>query len=102
LAPDDIPEEILTGGDASILGENLGAMATNKLSFARTIGEAGRFSLLDRDTANHALKIHRLVQIVVKAEMSTEERKIWGERAVLATGKAFPELSTRTGDCARD
>jgi hypothetical protein len=51
LAPDAIPEEIFTSGDAPVLGENLGAAAKNKLSLARTIREAGRFSLLDRDAA---------------------------------------------------
>ena len=49
LAPDAIPEEVFTGGDVSALGENLSAVVGNKLSFARTIREAGPvFSLESR------------------------------------------------------
>ena len=89
LAPDAVPEEIFIEG-ASALGENLASVASNKFSLARTIGEAGRFSLLDRDAANRALGIHRLVQIVIKAGMPEAERRNWAECAVRATEKAFP------------
>lgn len=77
LAPDSIPEEILAPAD--------------QLSFARTIGEASRFSLLDRDAANKTLSIHRLVQIVIKGGMAEADRRTWAERAVRATEKAFPD-----------
>ena len=90
LAPDAIPEEIFTGGDGSVLGENLGAAAANKLSFARLIREACRFSLLDRDATNQTLNIHRLVQIVIKAGMSEADQREWAERTVRALAKAFP------------
>jgi tetratricopeptide (TPR) repeat protein len=83
LAPDAIPEEIVTEG---------GAAANSKLNFARMIGEACRLSLLDRDAANQTLDIHRLVQIVIKAGMSEADQRNWAERAVRATAKAFPDV----------
>ena len=89
LAPDAIPEEIFTAG-GSELGENLGAAASNKFSFARITGDAGRFSLLDRDPATRTLGIHRLVQIVVKTGMNAQEQRDWAERVVRATSKSFP------------
>ena len=97
LAPDAIPEEIFTEGGASVLGENLGAAAIHQLSFARTIGEACRFSLLNRDAANRTLDIHRLVQIVIQAGMANEERRNWAERTVRATEKAFPGVEYANG-----
>src|SRR5262249_6966314 len=91
LAPDAIPEEIFTKG-ASVLGKNLGAAAKNKLSFVRMIGEAVRFSLLDRDAANQTLQMHRLVQIVIKAGMPKAEQRKWAERTIRATDEAFPPV----------
>ena len=92
LAPDAIPEEIFTGCDAAVLGENLGGAATNKLSFARLIGEACRFSLLDRDATNQTLNIHRLVQVVIETGMSKADQREWAERTVRAVEKAFPYI----------
>ena len=88
LGADAIPEEIFTEG-APVLGDKLGRAAVNKLAFARTIGEAGRFSLLDRDATNQTLGMHRLVQLVIKDAMPNVDRRIWAERAVRATREAF-------------
>ena len=90
LAPDAIPEEIFTACDSSVLGEALADAAKNKLSFITLIGDACRFSLLDRDKDNQTLEIHRLVQVVTKAEMSEAEQRSWAERAVRAVNNAFP------------
>lgn len=92
LAPDAIPEEIFVGADCTALGENLAAAAENKLRFTEAIGEACRFSLLDRDPANHLLNVHRLVQVVIKAGMSLAEQKVWAERSVRAVERAFPNV----------
>jgi hypothetical protein len=89
LAPDAIPEEIFTEG-AGQLGENLSQAAQNKLDFAQALSEAGRFSLIDRNPANRALDIHRLVQAVVKDGMPETQKRQWAERAVRAVNCAFP------------
>jgi tetratricopeptide (TPR) repeat protein len=91
LSPDAIPEEIFTAG-GSELGENLGTAAVDKLRFARLIGEAVRFSLLDRDAAKRTLDIHRLVQVVIREGMPATDRRNWAERTIRATSKAFPNV----------
>jgi len=89
LAPDAMPEEIITKG-AEHLGENLGPAAQNPFNFAKVLKEVTRFSLLDRDAENKTLDIHRLVQMVIQDGMSETEQKGWAERAVLALAKTFP------------
>ena len=61
FAPDQIPEEIFIKG-APELGENLGNLATNTLQRTQIIGQACRFSLLQRDAISKKLSIHRQVR----------------------------------------
>lgn len=89
LAPDVIPEKIFSAGAAE-LGSNLSVAATRTLHFAKVLGEAGRFSLLKRDSKNKTFEIHRLVQQVLKAEMDAGTQKCWAERTIRALNKAFP------------
>jgi tetratricopeptide (TPR) repeat protein len=91
LAPDDIPEAIFTNG-ASVLAEPLGSVAANALDFAKTVGEAGRFSLIERNSSTQVLNIHRLVQEVIRAEMEPEERRAGLEQAILAVNQVFPSV----------
>lgn len=88
LAPDAIPEEIFTSG-ASELGDNL-ASASGGVALVKLIGEAGRFSLIRRNAKTGTLDIHRLVQQVIKDEMTAETRPLWAERVVRALNKSFP------------
>ncbi|HEY6342498.1 MAG TPA: tetratricopeptide repeat protein [Bryobacteraceae bacterium] len=78
LAPDAIPEEILTSGREP------------GLEFHEAIGEAVKFSLIGRDPAAKTIDIHRLVQDVVKDGMDAAARRSWSDRAVEALDSAFP------------
>nr|MDZ7999968.1 FxSxx-COOH system tetratricopeptide repeat protein [Aulosira sp. DedVER01a] len=91
LAPDAIPEEVFTEGAAE-LGENLSQLANKPLDFVKVIAEAGRFSLIYRNSSNKTLDIHRLVQEVLKAEMDEDSRRLWAERTVCAVTKVFPNV----------
>jgi hypothetical protein len=102
FAPEQIPEEIFIKG-APELGENLGNLATNTLQRTQIIGQACRFSLLQRDAISKKLSIHRQVQAVLRDMMAEKgEEGVWAERAVRAVSRAFPlvEFSTWSG-CER-
>jgi tetratricopeptide (TPR) repeat protein len=90
LAPDDIPEEIFTAG-ALVLAEPLKTAAANALDFVKAVREAGRFSLIERNSSTQTLNIHRLVQEVLRAEMETATRHDWLEQAIKAANQAFPD-----------
>jgi tetratricopeptide (TPR) repeat protein len=89
LAHDAIPEEIFASG-ASELGDNLASVSGGGVGLVKIIGEAGRFSLIRRNAKSGTIDIHRLVQQVVKDEISPDTRRLWAERVVRALNKVFP------------
>ena len=94
LAPDAIPEEIFTVGEAE-LGERLSQLATQPLDFAEAIKDAGRFALIRRNAVAKSLDIHRQVQEVLKDEMDPLTRRLWAERVVQALARVFPSPEFR-------
>jgi tetratricopeptide (TPR) repeat protein len=91
LAPDSIPEEIFSDG-AAMLGEHLALMAGGGISLVKAISEAGRFSLIRRNTKSGTIEVHRLVQQVLKDEMDTETRRLWAARVIQGIYAALPEV----------
>ncbi|MGI9058176.1 MAG: tetratricopeptide repeat protein [Ktedonobacteraceae bacterium] len=90
LAPDAIPEELLTRSAAE-LGIVLGAAAADPFKLNEALKVLRRYSLVRRDGSTHMLRIHRLVQTVLKESLDQETQRIWAERTVRAVNAAFPE-----------
>jgi tetratricopeptide (TPR) repeat protein/DNA-binding XRE family transcriptional regulator len=97
LAPDAIPEELLTRGAAQ-LGPVLGSAAADPFELDQSLEVLRRYSLVRRDGNTHLLSIHRLVQIVLKESMDEPTQRLWAERAVWATGAVFPETNYATAE----
>src|SRR5205814_1060879 len=76
LAPDAIPEEILTEG-ASELGPLLAPVAADALLLNDAIAVLRAYSLITRDPQTRTLTVHRLVQAVLRDSMPTHRRKQW-------------------------
>lgn len=89
LAPDFIPEELVTAGAAHWPGD-LQKAATNSFAFDQMIGDLYRFSLIKRFEDDRALSIHLLVQAVQQDRMSKEEKQQWAERVVSGVRTALP------------
>jgi tetratricopeptide (TPR) repeat protein/transcriptional regulator with XRE-family HTH domain len=89
LAPDHIPEELITDG-AQYWPSLLQQAATNPFAFDQMIESLLGFSLVKRLAENHLLSIHRLVQIVQRDRMDPEEQRQWAERVVTAVNALFP------------
>jgi tetratricopeptide (TPR) repeat protein len=101
LGPDAIPEEIFTEG-AAALGDVLGGATTSLAQFAKLLREATRYSLIERQPAQRTLKIHRVVQGVLKDEMGDAAYRQWTERVVRALDTVFPDVEVTTwGRCER-
>ncbi|MFL5666593.1 MAG: tetratricopeptide repeat protein [Ktedonobacteraceae bacterium] len=96
LAPDAIPEELLTRGAAE-LGVVLGTAAVDPFKLNETLGVLLRYSLVRRNGDTHMLSIHRLVQTVLKESMDQETQRAWAERTVRAVNAAFPKADYGTG-----
>jgi hypothetical protein len=54
------------------------------------LGTLYRYSLIRRDPATNTLSVHRLVQAVLKDEMSVGTQRHWAERTIRAVNRAFP------------
>lgn len=89
LAPDAIPEEILTA-NSSLLGPMLASVAADAFLLGQVTEALRALSLIRRDPSEKTLSIHRLVQVVLQDAQKQEERRLWEERAVLAVNAAFP------------
>ncbi len=97
LAPDAIPEEIITTG-AEHLGPLLQASANDPIALNKAIAALGTYSLIRRDPAEKTLSIHRLVQAVLQDALSEQGRRLWTERVVLAVNGAFPDVDLNKPD----
>jgi tetratricopeptide (TPR) repeat protein len=90
LSPDLIPEEIIL--KATTKSDTLLEKALrDPLEFDELIGALLRYSLVRRKAEGEVLSIHRLVQAVLKEEMTPEVRRFWAECAVRAVGAVFPK-----------
>ncbi len=93
LAPDAIPEELLTRGAAE-LGALPGAEVGDQLKLNDALKVLRRYSLVRRGGSTHLLNIHRLVQVVLRESMDQEARHTWAKRTVLVVNAAFPDTDS--------
>jgi tetratricopeptide (TPR) repeat protein len=98
LAPDAIPEEIITEG-AEHLGPQLAPVGADSYLLNQSIEALRAYSLLRREVNSGtapSLSVHRLVQAVLKDQMDEQSRQQWAERAVRAVNAAFPKVEHQT------
>ncbi len=101
LAPDAIPEELLTKS-ASEPDPFLEQMARDPASVNAALKELLAYSLVHRDPETGTLSIHRLVQEVLKDQMDEQTQRQWAERTVRAVKQVFPHPKySNWSDCRR-
>ena len=88
LFPDVIPEKIITKG-AVYLGPYLSIIASDLLCFNDAISILRNYSLIHRNSS--ILRIHRLVQVVLKDTMDDQKQQEWILRATKAISHTFPD-----------
>jgi hypothetical protein len=91
MAPDAIPEEILTAGEEP------------DLAFREAVAEAAKYSLISRNAVESSLEIHRLVQDVVRDGLDDgldrAESFVWAESSS-RSARCSHTLSSRNGPSA--
>src|SRR5579885_2608874 len=90
LAPDAIPEEILTQG-ARHLGKLLAPVAADPLRLADALAALRAYSLLTRDPETRTLTVHRLVQRILRTRLAARTCKQWMQRVVQTVDAAYPD-----------
>lgn len=89
VAPDHIPEELLTEG-AAFWPAALQEAVTDRLRFNQMLSTLLAFSLIKRFGQERMLSLHRLVQVVQRESITPEEQRQWTKRLVLAVQAIFP------------
>jgi len=87
LAPDDIPQDLLSEG-AQHLPQPLAEAVADPLTFDEAVAALRRYSLVG--VGGDALSVHRLVQAVACDRLAEEARRTWAEAAVNLVNSAFP------------
>jgi tetratricopeptide (TPR) repeat protein len=91
LAPDAIPEEIITQG-VEHLGPLLEPVAADAFLLAQAVEALRAYSLVSRNPRTRTLSMHRLVQAVLRDSLPDEAGQQWKQRVVLAVNKARPDV----------
>ncbi len=92
LAPDAIPEELLTEG-AGELGEAPAPIITDSYQLDQAIAALRAYSFITRDPQTRTLTVHRLIQAVLRDSMPIGEQQQWMQCAVRVVAVALPESS---------
>jgi serine/threonine protein kinase/tetratricopeptide (TPR) repeat protein len=90
VAPDAIPEELLTEGAAS-LGERLASVVSDPLLLNQALLDLRASSLLSRNPQEGTLSLHRLLQAVIRDALPVQLQQAWKQRAIRAVNAAFPD-----------
>lgn len=90
LAPDDIPRTLL-GNHPEALPERLAAVVCDRVGYQQAIAALHRYSLTT--VTRDALSVHRLVQAVVRKELSLEQTMTWTGAAIRLLRLSFPDDS---------
>jgi tetratricopeptide (TPR) repeat protein len=86
LAPEAIPTDLLDA-DTEVLPAELAHAAKDELLLDEAVGALYRYSLVTRD--QEGLRVHRLVQVVVRADLSDQEPR-WAEMGLRLVWAGFP------------
>jgi tetratricopeptide (TPR) repeat protein len=99
LAPDSIPEKLLTGG-AAYVGDVLYPVASDALQLDFACKEVLRFSLFHREADRRTITMHRLVQAILQENLLDDGRILWQQRAINAVSGTFPSVEYENwSDC---
>ncbi len=92
LHAEAIPEELFVAG-AAYLGPELASLATDPSQLDQAIAVLRSLSLVQRQPETRTLSMHRLVQAVLREQMSEPEQAEWLRRVVAALNAVFPDVT---------
>jgi tetratricopeptide (TPR) repeat protein len=87
LAPEVVPGDLFAAAP-DVLPATLEQAVRDQLALEDTIAQLRRYSLVDRDRVG--LRVHRLVQAVVRRHLTDEEEAAWIQRLIKLLQAAWP------------
>jgi tetratricopeptide (TPR) repeat protein/transcriptional regulator with XRE-family HTH domain len=100
LGPENIPQELFVRRVGTASGPGL---SFDPLEWDEALSVLRRYSLITRQADAGLLSLHRLVQVVLKAQMDQASYRQWACQAIETVNSAFPavELLTTWSQCQR-
>ena len=101
FGPDPIPRDIFFPVEDPRVRPVMTELLNNPIRLSRAIGHLGRYALIRLDGTNRTIQVHRLIQTLVRAELSAEQRaavreEVWTLLATATpTGTSDPDSRTR-------
>jgi tetratricopeptide (TPR) repeat protein len=95
LSPEALPHEMLRDG-ASVLSDPLHTLAVNPLAFEAALSTLLRFSLVQRRTDSTSLNMHRIIQIILRKQLTKKQQLQLAKQAVRLINTVFPEVRFAT------
>jgi tetratricopeptide (TPR) repeat protein/transcriptional regulator with XRE-family HTH domain len=92
LYAEAIPEELF-GAGAKNLGAALAPLASDPTQFDQAVAVLRNLSLVQRHPETQTLSLHRLVQAVIREQMSEQEQAMWLQRVIKALNSLFPKAT---------
>jgi tetratricopeptide (TPR) repeat protein len=90
LRAEAIPEELFTGG-TSYFAPSLASVASDLHAWNKALSVLRAYSLVQRNSNENTLTVHRLLQEVLKDEMGEQEQSTLAASAVQALNHIFPQ-----------
>jgi len=90
LHPDAIPDEMIEQGTGA-LNPPLKKLATDALALENVIALLLKYSLVQRRMETRTLSIHRIVQAILKQELTPKQQDQWAKQAVRLVSSVFPK-----------
>ncbi|MGW0705612.1 FxSxx-COOH system tetratricopeptide repeat protein [Streptomyces sp. NPDC002643] len=91
FGPDPIPRDLFSSRPALALLERYDPSLSDTLMLSTLYSEIGRNGLAQSDQRTDTLTMHRLIQHVLRDQLTPEERAVMQERAQAALGEANPK-----------
>lgn len=89
LPMDSIPEELVMEASSS-LGPLLATLENDALRYHQALQDLLSYSFVRRLPADRSIQLHRLVQLVIRAQLEPEVQRQWAVRLLQATNAIFP------------
>ncbi|MEO3810175.1 FxSxx-COOH system tetratricopeptide repeat protein [Sphaerisporangium sp. B11E5] len=101
FGPDPIPRDVFRRSAEKVGDIRLRGILGNPILLSRAIRELGRFALAHIDSQSRSIQVHRLVQALLRDELSVDEQERYRHEVHLLLAGAAPEDPDKTGNWRR-
>lgn len=96
FGPEPIPRDVFFPVDEGRIRPDMVDLLSNPIRLSRAIGQLARYALIRLDNSNRTLQVHRLIQALIRAELSADEQQTIREEVWSLLAAAAPQTTDTT------